>query len=104
MEDDDPVRATLSALVAFHALTVADLRHLMHTDVRDGRLHLGERVMLLAEPVRIRLAAYLDLRARRWPKSVNPHLFINWQTATYTGPTSKVWATNIIGLSARALR
>ncbi|MFI6469903.1 hypothetical protein ACIBL5_06510 [Streptomyces sp. NPDC050516] len=104
LEDDDPVRATLAALVAFHALTVADLRRLRHTDVRDGRLHLGERVILLAEPVRVRLAAYLGLRARRWPTTVNPHLFINWQTATHTGPTSNVWATNVLGLSAKALR
>ncbi|GGU55732.1 hypothetical protein GCM10010211_20650 [Streptomyces albospinus] len=72
--------------------------------MRDGRLYLGGRVILLAEPVRVRLAAYLNLRARRWPTTVNPHLFINWQTATHTGPTSNVWATNILGISAQALR
>ncbi|RKN53594.1 hypothetical protein D7231_35045, partial [Streptomyces klenkii] len=104
LEDDDPVRATLAAMVAFHALTVTDLRRLRHTDIHDGRIHLDKRVILLAEPVRTRLAAYLDLRARRWARTANPHLFINWQTATHTGPTSNVWATKTLGISARALR
>lgn len=104
LDDEDPVRAVLGALVAFHALTVADLRHLLLTDITDGRLHLSGRTIVLAAPVRVRLAAYLDLRAERWPTTVNPHLFINRLTATHTGVTSNVWATRILGVSAQALR
>jgi integrase len=76
-----PARAALAALVAFHALRSGQLASLELTDVRDGRLHLDGRVIPLAGPVRERLAAWLDDRARRWPATVNPHLFINWYTA-----------------------
>ncbi|MFJ9034063.1 hypothetical protein ACIRQP_37465 [Streptomyces sp. NPDC102274] len=104
LNDRNPVRAALGALVAFHALTVTDLRHLLLTDVQDGRLRRGDRTILLAAPVRARLTAYLDLRVRKWPTTANAHLFINAQTANHTGPTSNVWATKILGLSAQALR
>ncbi|MFE6055086.1 hypothetical protein ACFQ6N_30415 [Kitasatospora sp. NPDC056446] len=81
-----------------------DLRAILITDVHDGRLHLGERVILLAGPARERLSAYLDHRARRWPRTADPHLFINVQTAYTTAPTSNVWATKILGISAQAIR
>jgi hypothetical protein len=82
-----PAREALAALVAFHALRSGQLAGLELTDVRDGRLHLDGRVIPLAGPVRERLAAWLDERARRWPATVNPHLFINWYTA-YANPRS----------------
>jgi hypothetical protein len=44
-----------------------------------GRLHIGEQTILPADPVRERLAAYLDHRARRWPATANPHRFVNDQ-------------------------
>jgi hypothetical protein len=72
-----PARAALAALVAFHALRNAQLRSLQLTDIRDGRLRLPGRTILLAAPVRQRLTAWLDNRARRWPHTANPHLFIN---------------------------
>jgi hypothetical protein len=36
-----------------------------------------QATILLAEPVRDCLAAYLEHRTRRWPNTINPHLFIN---------------------------
>jgi len=73
----DPARAALAALVAFHAPRNGELHGLHLTDVRDGRLRLPERTVPLAEPVQDRIAAWLDHRGRRWPRTINPHLFIN---------------------------
>ena len=99
-----PARAALAALVAFHALRSWQLASLTLTDIRDGRLHLDGRVIPLAGPVRERLAAWLVERARRWPATVNPHLFINWYTAVRICPVSRPWITSTIGASAQAIR
>ena len=76
LESPDPARAAVVALVAFHGLRVGQVRALMLTDLRDGRLHLRDRTVLHAGPARVRLAAWLDYRARNWPGTANPHLFI----------------------------
>jgi hypothetical protein len=46
----DPATAALAALLAFHAVRLKQLRAMLLTDVRDGRLHVGEQVIVLAEP------------------------------------------------------
>lgn len=85
--DTDAIRDALSspdpavALVALHALTAKQVAELRLTDIADGRLSLDCRTIPLAEPVRVRLTAWLDRRARRWPNSVNPHLLIHQRTA-----------------------
>lgn len=99
-----PARAALAALVAFHALRSGQLAGLELTDVRDGRLHLGGRAIPLAAPVRERLAAWLDERARCWPATMNPHLFINWYTAVRETPVSSPWISNTLGISPQAVR
>lgn len=99
-----PARAALAALVAFHALRSGQLASLELTDVRDGRLHLAGRVIPLAGPVRERLAAWLDERARRWPATVNPHLFVNWYTAVRETPVSSPWISHTLGISPQAVR
>jgi hypothetical protein len=99
-----PARAALAALVAFHALRSGQLAALELTDVRDGRIHLDGRVIPLAGPVRERLAAWLDDRARRWPVTVNPHLFINWYTAVRETPVSSPWISHTLGISPQAVR
>jgi len=99
-----PARAALAALVAFHALRSGQLASLELTDVRDGRLHLDGRIIPLAGPVRERLAAWLDERARRWPATVNPHLFINWYTAVRESPVSSPWISHTLGISPQAVR
>lgn len=86
LDDPDPAKALAVALVAFHALTLAEIHRIQLTDLRDGHLHLGPRRIPLAAPVRVRLAAYLDHRARRWPDTLNPHLLINNKNAPRTRP------------------
>ena len=46
----------LAALLAFHAVRIYQLSALRLTDLSDGRLHIGGQVILLAGPVRQRLA------------------------------------------------
>lgn len=98
------VRAALAALIAFHALRVNELVSLQLTDIHDGRLHLDGRTIPLAEPVRARLAAWLDVRAQRWPNTINPHLFINLHSAGRTKPVNLVWVSETLGISAQAIR
>lgn len=81
LSSPNPAVALAVALVAFHALTVKQIRELQVTDIVDGRLLLSGRDLPLAAPVRTRLAAWLDHRGRTWPGTVNPHLLINRRTA-----------------------
>lgn len=89
LDSPDPALALSVALVAFHALTDNQLRDLKLTDIVDGRLALDARIIPLAEPVRVRLAAWLDYRARKWPNTINPHLIINQRTAPRLLPTGR---------------
>ncbi len=100
----DPATALLAALLAFHGIRAGALRALHLTDIRDGRLHLDGRVIPLGAPVRPRLAAYLDHRARRWPGTANPHLFIHHRTACQTGPVGARWLSLKLGMAAAVLR
>jgi hypothetical protein len=104
LDSDDPARAALAALLGFHAVRVTALRNLRLTDVRDGRLHIDDTVILLAEPVRDRLSVYLDHRARCWPDTINPHLFINRRSATHTGQVNANWVAKTLGMPAQTIR
>ena len=100
----DPTTAALTALLAFHALRSGQLRALQLTDIRDGRLQLGDRVIPLAEAVRVRLAAYLDYRTTRWPTTANPHLFIHLRTALGIGKVGTRWLGLKLGTAAKDIR
>jgi integrase len=100
----DPPRATLAALLAFHAIRIRELRELRVTDVRDGRLHLPDRVVPLAEPVRQRMTAYLDYRHECWPNTANPHLFIHYRNANTTSPVGHKWIRDQLGIPAQSIR
>lgn len=100
----DPARALIAALIGFHALRSGQLRALLLTDIRDGRLHLPDRTILLALPARDRLTAWLDHRNRRWPATANPLLLINTKTAVRVGQVSHLWINQTLGLSAQAVR
>jgi hypothetical protein len=104
VNSDSPARAALATLVAFHALRCHQLRSLRLTDVRDGRLHLPQQDIPLAAPVREKLAAWLDNRARRWPNTINPYLFVTFYTAVRTSPVSNVWVIDTLGVSPQAIR
>jgi hypothetical protein len=101
---DDPTRATLAALLAFHAIRIRQLRLLHLTDVRDGRLLLDDRIVPLAVPVRLRLTAYLNYRQRRWPNTANPHLFIHYRNANTTSPVTPWWISKRLGMSGQSIR
>lgn len=91
LRSPDPARAALSALIAFHGLRSGQLRALQLTDLRDRRLHLQDRIVLLADAVNDRLDAYLHYRQQRWPTTTNPHLFINFRSAIRTSPVGNRW-------------
>ena len=104
LDSADVFRAALAALVAFHGLRPAELRDLKLSDVRDGRVHLTDRRVPLAEPVKQRLARYLAHRGQRWPNSANPHFFIHYLNAPTTGPVTRTWVNRRLGFSAQAIR
>jgi hypothetical protein len=104
LDSDEPARAGIVALVAFHALRSGQVRHLHLTDLHDGRLHIDGRVILLADPVQTRLTNWLDYRQRNWPDSTNPYLFINQYTASRHSPVSHVWTNQTAGTSLAAIR
>lgn len=106
LHSDDPAQAALVALTAFHGLRAGQLQRLHVTDLHDGRLHIDGRTIVLAQPVRDRVRAWLDLRQQRWPETANPHLFITRHTGRRTEPCSKrwIWLTIGPGLSAAAIR
>ena len=62
LDSGDPVRAALTALVAFHGLRAGELRGLKLTDASSGHLYVSTRRIVLADPVRVRLSSYLDYR------------------------------------------
>ncbi|MDA8285875.1 MAG: hypothetical protein M0Z42_21800, partial [Actinomycetota bacterium] len=106
LNDPNPARAAVAALVCFHGLRMGDVRALQLGDLRDGRLRVGGRVVVLAEPVSTRLRAWIDNRDARWPGSPNPHLFIHFRSATRTEPVGRRWVKLTLGIpgSVQALR
>jgi len=104
LNSPDPAVALAVALVAFHALTSKELGELKLTHIVDGRLTLGDRVIPLAEPVRVRLAAWLDHRGRRWPGSVNAHLFVSRRSAPRLTPVGRQFPWSNTDLRPHALR
>lgn len=104
LDSPDPAIALAVALVAFHALTAAQLARLQLTDIVDGRLNLGERVIPLAGPVRVRLGAWLTHRNQIWPSSINPHLFVGRVSAPRLVPVGKQFPWKGTDLRPQALR
>ncbi len=104
LNSDDPAEGAIAALIAFHALRNAQVRQLLLTDLRDGHLHAGDNTIVMADPVRARVNAWLAERARRWPDTANPHLFISARTAVRTTPVSDAWITDKVGISPQKLR
>ncbi|MFF2937764.1 hypothetical protein [Streptomyces mirabilis] len=103
----DPSRAAVTALLALHALRTTEIRTLTLDSLRDldqSRLHLPDRTVLLADPVRIRLSAYLAHRTATWPRTANPHLFLTRRTAISTTPVSRPWLYRRYPSSSHLLR
>ena len=104
LNSSDPAGAALAALVIFHGLRPDELRDLILTDVRDGRVHLNNRVIPLAEPVKQRLTTYLSHRRKRWPNTANAHFFIHDHSAHATAAVQLDWVNRHLGIPARAVR
>jgi hypothetical protein len=104
LDSPHPASAFAVALVAFHALTGRQLRSLQLTDIVDGRLVIGGRVIPLAAPVLPRLAAWLDYRAAAWPSTINPHLFINRRTGPRLTPVSRPFPWREVSFRPQTLR
>ncbi|MFF8946727.1 hypothetical protein ACF1A5_31615 [Streptomyces sp. NPDC014864] len=102
----DPARAVITALLAFHALRLQEIRRLTLTDLDldQGRLHLPKRTVLLAEPVQARLSAYLTHRTATWPRTANLHLFLTHRSAATTTPASRPWLYRRYPSSSHLLR
>ncbi|MBP2371982.1 hypothetical protein [Pseudonocardia parietis] len=54
--------------------------------------------------MRVRLRAYLDERARRWPQTRNPHLLVNRRTAPRTAPVDARHPWHKLTVDSRSLR
>jgi hypothetical protein len=104
VDDDQPARALIAALLSYHAIRVLDLRVMHTTDIHDGRLRVDRHTIPLAVPVRACLAAYLDYRNTTWPNTINPHLFINRRSATHTRPVNTNWFRDTLGIPPQAVR
>ncbi len=104
LRSEDPTVAALAGLAAFHALTPAQLSAIKLTDVRDGRLHIADRTIVLADPVRRRLSVYLDHRARRWPATANPYLFLHQRNALRATPPKPDWISLRLAGMAQIMR
>jgi integrase/recombinase XerC len=87
-----------------HAITAKELTGLKLTDIVDGRLQLDGRDIPLAGPVRVRLATWLDCRAKTWPATANPHLFISRKTGPRLTPVVKQFPWHRTNLRPQALR
>ena len=104
LDSPSPARAMITALLAYHAIPMRQLARLQLTDIRGGRLHLDDRVILLAGPVRERVGAYLSYRAAAWPTTVNAHLFIHARNWTSTRQVTSEWISRQLGISAEHIR
>jgi hypothetical protein len=73
----------------------------------DRRLHVGEQSRLIDELTFGALRDYLAYRQARWPRTTNPYLLVNQQTAHHDGPTGRWWvrkAARLRGTNLEALR
>lgn len=100
----NPAGAALTALATFHGLRAGELRNMHLTDLADGRLRLGQRRILLADPVRARISAWLDYRNRRWPNTANPHVFLNHRNSSRTTAVGPRWLTLATGIPVHVMR
>lgn len=100
--------AAITALAAFHGVRTRDIRHMVLTDLADGRLRINQpdhdRRILLAEPVKVRLAAWLDYRAQRWPNTANPYVFINHRNAGKLIPVGFHWVSRTMEVPVSIIR
>jgi len=86
------------ALAAVHAARTGAIRGMRLDDVDLGnrQLVIAARIRPLDDLTRRTLLEWLAYRRERWPNTANPHLIINQQTASETGPVSTFWANKAL--------
>lgn len=107
--DGDPALRLILALTAIHAMRALHIMSILTDDIdlASGRITVGGQQRPLDAYTRGAVAAWLDYRRERWPRSVNPHLVINQRTCHELGPVSHAWAGKrllALGLTTTALR
>jgi len=100
----DPTTAAITTLIGIHGLRPGEACGLMLTDVRDSRIVLPDRTILLAAATKARLDTYLTHRRARWPGSINPHFLIHSRSAATLEQVKVPWLTDKLGMPANALR
>jgi hypothetical protein len=98
-----PAARLAVALAAVHAARPKAIRelHLTDADLGNRRLTITGTTRPLDDLTRRLLLAWLGYRRQRWPRTANPHLIINQQTAMTTRPVSENWLTETCrGLTA----
>ncbi|GAA2580046.1 hypothetical protein GCM10010399_07290 [Dactylosporangium fulvum] len=88
-----PAQRLLLALAAIHAARPVALRDMMLDDVDlpGRRLTINGHARRLDEVTAILLERYLADRQRRWPHTLNRHLFLSEQTGHDQRPVSDWW-------------
>jgi hypothetical protein len=104
LDSADPARAVLAMLLASHAVRIYQLCALRLIGLRDGRLHVGGQVILLAGPAWQRLTCYLDFRQQTWPDSVNPYLFLHVLNVGAARHVTPQWIRKQLGMSGQRIR
>lgn len=103
-DSTDPTTAAIAALVAVHGLRPSEATTLLMTQVRDHRIQLPDRTILLAPATKSRLDAYLAHRHRRWPATINPHFLVHTKSALTTEPVRVPWLADKLGTAPQSLR
>ena len=103
-DSDDPATAAITALIGIHGLRPLEACALHLSEVRDNRITLPDRSILLAAATKARLDRYLAYRRKRWPGSINPHFLIHARSATTLEQVRVPWLTDKLGMSASSLR
>jgi hypothetical protein len=93
-----PAARLIVALAGVHAARSSTICALLLTDADpgSGRLLLAGKPRPLDDLTARLLRTWLEARRARWPRTANPHLLINAQTALGTGPASRTWATTTL--------
>jgi hypothetical protein len=104
LDSHDPTTAAITALIGIHGLRPREACALLLVDVRDHRIVLSDRTILLAPATKARLDSYLAYRQQQWPGSINPHFLIHTRSAATLEQVRVPWLTLKLAMPAHALR
>jgi hypothetical protein len=93
-----PATRLIVALAGVHAARSSTICALLLTDADpgSGRLLLAGKPRPLDHLTARLLRTWLEARRARWPRTANPHLLINTQTALGTQPASRTWVNTAL--------